>query len=112
MQQQDQLDLQEKDALIKVLQEQLTQKANDLAHAEARVKRYEGWQENDKYLGEDVYLQDQIEDHRLKTLAVAEKEQKEISDAAYQTVKTLQDMINQKNEQLRNKEEAIKGLRQ
>ena len=47
------------------------------------------WQEGDKYLSEDIVLKDAIEDHRLKALAVAEKEQKEISDAAYQTVKTL-----------------------
>ena len=70
------------------------------------------WQEGDKYLSEDIVLKDAIEDHRLKTLAVAEKEQKEISDAAYQTVKTLQEMIEQKNEQLKRKEENIERLRE
>jgi len=41
------------------------------------------WQEGDKYLSEDEVLKEAIEDHRLKTLAVHEKESKEISDAAY-----------------------------
>ena len=50
---------------------------------ESEVGRLRMWQEGDKYLREDLVLKDAIEDHRLKTLAVAEKEQKEISDAAY-----------------------------
>ncbi len=69
------------------------------------------WQEGDKYLSEDMVLKDTIEDHRIKTLDVARKEQKEISDAAYQTVKTLQEMIEQKNQQLKRKEANIEDLR-
>ncbi len=69
------------------------------------------WQEGDKYLSEDMVLKDTIEDHRIKTLDVARKEQKEISDAAYQTVKTLQEMIEQKNNWLQRKEANIEELR-
>lgn len=76
------------------------------------LSRLKQWQEADKYLSEDQVLRDAIEDHRLKTLAVHEKESKEISDAAYQTVKTLQDMIEQKNEQLKRKEENVERLRE
>ena len=76
------------------------------------MKQLAKWQENDKYLSEDLYLKDAIEDHRIQTLAAAEKEQKEITDAAYQTVKTLQEMIEQKNEQLKRKEENIERLRE
>jgi len=47
------------------------------------LSRLKQWQEADKYLSEDQVLRDAIEDHRLKTLAVHEKESKEISDAAY-----------------------------
>ena len=79
---------------------------------ESEVGRLRMWQEGDKYLSEDLVLKDAIEDHRLKTLAVAEKEQKEISDAAYQTVKTLQEMIEQKNDQLKRKEDAMERLRE
>lgn len=70
------------------------------------------WQEGDKYLSEDLVLKDAIEDHRIKTLKIAENEQKEVQAAAHQTVKTLQDMIEQKNEQLRRKEANIENLRQ
>ena len=57
-------------------------------------------------------MKDAIEDHRIKTLKIAENEQKEVQAAAHQTVKTLQDMIEQKNEQLRRKEANIENLRQ
>lgn len=64
-----------------------------MANKEQEISRLRVWQEGDKYLSEDDQLKGIIEDHRLKTMQVAEKQQKEISDAAYQTVKTLQDMI-------------------
>ena len=38
---------------------------------ESEVGRLRMWQEGDKYLSEDLVLKDAIEDHRLKTLAVA-----------------------------------------
>ena len=60
----------------------------------------------------DDKMKDVIEDHRIKTMAVAEKQSKEIQDAAYQTVKTLQDMIEEKNKQLKRKEEQIERLRE
>lgn len=85
--------LEEQTALNKKLQERLTEMAMQLSARDTEVSRLRMWQEGDKYLSEDIVLKDAIEDHRLKTLAVAEKEQKEISDAAYQTVKTLQEMI-------------------
>lgn len=81
--------LEEQTALNKKLQERLTEMAGMLNQRDSEVGRLRMWQEGDKYLSEDIVLKDAIEDHRLKTLAVAEKEQKEISDAAYQTVKTL-----------------------
>ena len=81
--------LEEQTALNKKLQERLTEMAAQLNQRDTEVGRLQMWQEGDKYLSEDIVLKDAIEDHRLKTLAVAEKEQKEISDAAYQTVKTL-----------------------
>lgn len=81
--------LEEQTSLNKRLQEKLTELAGKLSAKDSEVGRLRMWQEGDKYLSEDIVLKDAIEDHRLKTLAVAEKEQKEISDAAYQTVKTL-----------------------
>lgn len=42
-------------------------------------------------------LKDAIEEHRTKTTQASAKEQKEMADAAYQTIKTLQDMLDNKN---------------
>jgi len=70
------------------------------------------WIDQDSSLTKDEVLKDAIEDHRVKTMAVAEKQSKEIQEAAYQTVKTLQDMIEQKNEQLKRKEDQIERLRE
>ena len=89
--------IQEKESENKRLKEELAGLHAKMAGKENEIGRLRMWQEGDKYLSEDLVLKDAIEDHRLKTLAVAEKEQKEISDAAYQTVKTLQDMIEAKN---------------
>lgn len=71
----------------------MTDLKSGMANKEQEISRLRVWQEGDKYLSEDDQLKGIIEDHRLKTMQVAEKQQKEISDAAYQTVKTLQDMI-------------------
>lgn len=40
-----------------------------------------------------------------------DKESQEMADAAYQTIKTLNEMLEQKNEQIRSKEEQIDRLR-
>ena len=89
--------IEEKEIEIKRLNERVATLEATMAGKQNEIGRLRMWQEGDKYLSEDLVLKDAIEDHRLKTLAVAEKEQKEISDAAYQTVKTLQDMIEAKN---------------
>ena len=44
--------------------------------------------------------------------AVQQNENKEIADAAYQTVKTLQDLLDKKNDVLRQKETHIAELRE
>lgn len=104
--------LEEQKSVNKKMQEKLNELAGKLSAKDSEVGRLQMWQEGDKYLSEDIVLKDAIEDHRLKINAVAEKEQKEISDAAYQTVKTLQEMIEQKNDQLKRKEENVERLRE
>lgn len=56
-------------------------------------------------------LKDAISEHRAKTSQSSEKEQKEMADAAYQTIKTLQDMLDNKNGAIRSKEEQITKMR-
>ena len=75
--------IEQKDVEIQKLTQRLKDIEGSLMSKENEVGRLKMWQEGDKYLSEDLVLKDAIEDHRLKTLAVAEKEQKEISDAAY-----------------------------
>ena len=75
--------IEEKEIEIKRLNERVATLEATMAGKQNEIGRLRMWQEGDKYLSEDLVLKDAIEDHRLKTLAVAEKEQKEISDAAY-----------------------------
>ena len=103
--------LAERDAQVKRMQEEIEALRNGHNTKESELKQLRKWHQGDQYLSGDAVLKDAIEDHRLKTMAVHEKEQQEISKAAYQTVKTLQDMIEQKNDQLKRKEENIERLR-
>ena len=53
-----------------------------------------------------------MEEQRVKFQEVHDRESKEMADAAYQTIKTLNEMLEQKKVQLRAKEEHIDKLRQ
>ena len=103
--------LAEKEGQVDRLQKELEELRSGVMSRDSELKQLRKWHQGDQYLSDDVVLKDAIEEHRIKTMAVHEKEQKEISEAAYQTVKTLQDMIEQKNEQLKRKEENIERLR-
>ena len=43
-------------------------------------------------------MKEVIDEHNFKQTQVHEKENKEMADAAYQTIKTMQEMLNQKND--------------
>jgi chromosome segregation ATPase len=57
-------------------------------------------------------MKDVMEEQRVKFQAAHEQENKEMADAAYQTIKTLNEMLEQKKAQVRSKEEQIDKLRQ
>ena len=76
------------------------------------LQRFEQWQIGDKYLAQDDTTNEVIEEHKFKQNLVHEKENKEMADAAYQTIKTMQEMLDQKNEQLKRKEDHIQNLRE
>ena len=67
--------MEKKDADINRLAQELNALKSAMQLKESEVGRLRMWQEGDKYLSEDLVLKDAIEDHRLKTLAVAQKEQ-------------------------------------
>lgn len=75
------------------------------------IQRFEQWQIGDKYLSQDEVLKDAISEHRAKTSVTNDKQQSEMQDAAYQTIKTLQDMLDNKNAAIRAKEEQMAKLR-
>ena len=75
------------------------------------IQRFEQWQLSDKYLSKDEILKDAIEEHRAKNIEATDKEAREMADAAYQTIKTLQDMLDAKNEANHKKEDQIDRLR-
>ena len=104
-------ELEEKEVHIEKLKKVVNDQTNRIIRLESEVNRYKQWADQDNSLSEDAMTKDAIEDHRIKTMAAAEKQSKEIQDAAYQTVKTLKDMLEQKNTQLKRKEEQIERLR-
>ena len=83
-----------------------------LVQKDQQIQRFEQWQIGDKYLSQDEILKDAIQEHRTKTTTAQEKEHKEMMDAAYQTIKTLQDMLDVKNQAIRAKEEQVAKMRQ
>ena len=56
-------------------------------------------------------LKDAIDEHREKNIEATDKEQREMADAAYQTIKTLQEMLEVKSESVRRKEEQVQKMR-
>lgn len=74
---------------IKKLEEQVKMLRGELMSKDSEVNRYKVWQEGDRYLSRDEMLKEAIQEHRVKTMEVQEEEQKEMADAAYQTINTL-----------------------
>ena len=56
-------------------------------------------------------IKEAIDETIMKQNQVKQQENKEMADAAYQTIKTMQEMLDQKNEQLKRKEDHIQNLR-
>ena len=76
-------------------------------------------QERDSYLEQDQFLQGGDEavnaalvDQRIKFQKEHERENTEMADAAYQTIQTLNEMLQQKKKQISTKDEQIKNLRE
>ena len=76
------------------------------------LDRFDDWQVGDKYLSQDDDdMAEAIKNLRFKQNQVHEKEFREMADGAQQTIKTMQEMIQQKNEYIRKKEDHITNLR-
>lgn len=82
---------------IKRLEKQLEDAISDIRAKESLIRKFESWQLGDKYLGEPQ-VQEYLEQQRGKSKEVHEREAKEMADAAAQMVKSLQEMLNNKND--------------
>jgi alcohol dehydrogenase class IV len=81
---------------------------DELERKTARLQQLEGWQESDSYVRNSGAG---IEDAG-RYEAANDKDSKEMADAAYQTITTLNEMLEQKKQQVRSKEEQIDRLRE
>ena len=86
---------------------------DELRHKDSVIRRLKSWNDADDYVaeGEDA-LKGVMEQERVKFQAAHDQESKEMADAAYQTIKTLREMLEQKKTQVRSKEEQIDRLRE
>ena len=57
------------------------------------LKKYENFQVQDTYLSQDGMIKEAIDETIMKQNQVKQQENKEMADAAYQTIKTMQEML-------------------
>jgi hypothetical protein len=91
--------------MVKKLKVELSKAVEEIRAKDALINRFKEWQMADRYLQDDEKIREAIEGTRVKVDQVHEQEAKEMAEAAAQMVKTLQQMLEQKNDQLRSKEE-------
>ena len=76
-----------------------------LANMTSERNRLQVWQEGDKYLRQDQVLGEAIDEHEVRINHAAAQEQKEMAEAAHKTILTLQEMLDEKNKHISQKEE-------
>ena len=92
---------------------ELARLKDEVSYKDSVIRKLQGWREADvAVMGGEDGMADVMEEQRAKFQAVHDQESKEMADAAYQTIKTLNEMLEQKKVQLRAKEEHIDKLRQ
>jgi len=78
---------------IKKLKEELKNAVETIKSRDMIINRFKEWQLADKYLSQDHVLKEAIDKHRVQTHEIHEQESKEMAEAAYVTIKTLQEML-------------------
>lgn len=96
---------------VKRLEVELSNALEQIRHKESVINTLKGWQLADKFMDEEHVLKEMVDHQRTKVTQVHEQEAKEMAEAAAQMVKTLQEMMDQKNEQLRARDDMIDKLR-
>ena len=99
------------EAKIKANEEEITNLKTQILSKERQLERLREWQLEDNLLSEDEKIKDIIESNKVKIDEMHEKESQEMAQAAYKTIKTLQDLIDTKNNQWKRKDDIIKELK-
>ena len=94
------------------LQEQVKHLQSMLVQKQSEVDTMNKWQFGDQYLGQDDVLKDQMNEYKARVSVQQERDVQEMADAAYQTVQTLQNLLDQKKEMLRQKDDHIARMRE
>jgi hypothetical protein len=83
----------------------------ELTGKDAQINRLQQWQYGDKYLATDNVIKEEIDQHRDQTMQAANEDNKQMAEAAHQTVMTLQSMLDSKIDMIRKKEGIIADLK-
>lgn len=100
------------EAKIKSNEEEISNLKTQLSSKEQQLQRLRDWQLEDNLLNEDEKMKDIIESNKVKIDQMHEKESQEMAQAAYKTIKALQELNDTKNNQLKRKDEIIKELKE
>lgn len=96
---------------VRKLEAELSRALEELRHKEQTLGRFREWRLADRYLSEDAVLKEEVERGHSRVREVHEQEAREMAEAAAQMVRTLQDLLDQKNAQLQAKEAQIDQMR-
>ena len=99
-------------AKIRNYEEEINNLQTQIISKERQLDRIREWKLEDDLLSEDEKMKDVIDGNKSKYEQHQEAEQKEMAQAAYKTIKTLQELIETKTTQWKNKEEIIKQMQE
>lgn len=93
-------------------EDEISSLRSQIISKEKQLDRLREWQLEDNLLSEDERLKDVIDSNKAKIENMHETETKEITQAAHKTIKMLQEMVENKSEQCKRKDEIIKDIQE
>ena len=92
--------------------EEIVSLQTQIQSKDKQLNRLREWQLEDKLLGEDEKIRDIMDSNKVRIDQMHEEESREMAQAAYKTIKTLQELVEDKNKQNKRKEGIINELKQ
>lgn len=103
---------------VRIMQAKLRNQEDEISNLRAQViskekqlDRLREWQLEDNLLSEDEKLRDIIDSNKVKIDQMHEKETAEMAQAASKTITMLNELVENKTNQIKRKEEIIKDLK-